>query len=136
MRFFEPCGPKRLSTNGFGGIACASSLRRLRHEPHAQRGAHAADGVKARLRIRPQRLVQGFPRQPRSFGDFAHAVCARDVAQRGSLVAPDRLRLDFAHQKAMAPDEIAMVRTIERVIGTQIPRVSEPGYDFGTSSGE
>ncbi len=32
----------------------------------------------------------------------------------------------------MAPDEIAMVRTIERVIGQQIPRVSVPGYDFGT----
>jgi ATP-dependent RNA helicase RhlE len=33
----------------------------------------------------------------------------------------------------MAPDEIAMVRTIERVIGTQIPRISVPGFDFGTS---
>ena len=32
----------------------------------------------------------------------------------------------------MAPDEIAMVRTIERVIGQQIPRVSVPGFDFGT----
>jgi ATP-dependent RNA helicase RhlE len=32
----------------------------------------------------------------------------------------------------MSPDEIAMVRTIERVIGTPIPRVSVPGYDFGT----
>jgi hypothetical protein len=25
-----------------------------------------------------------------------------------------------------------MVRTIERVIGQQIPRVSVPGYDFGS----
>jgi len=32
----------------------------------------------------------------------------------------------------MSPDEIAMVRTIERVIGHQIPRISVPGYDFGT----
>jgi ATP-dependent RNA helicase RhlE len=32
----------------------------------------------------------------------------------------------------MAPDEIAMVRTIEAVLGTPIPRVSVPGYDFGT----
>ena len=32
----------------------------------------------------------------------------------------------------MSPDEIAMVRTIERVIGQQIPRVSVPGFDFGT----
>ena len=33
----------------------------------------------------------------------------------------------------MAPDEIAMVRTIERVIGQPIPRISVPGYDFGTA---
>jgi ATP-dependent RNA helicase RhlE len=32
----------------------------------------------------------------------------------------------------MAPDEIAMVRTIERTIGQEIPRVSVPGYDFGS----
>ena len=34
----------------------------------------------------------------------------------------------------MAPDEISMVRTIERTIGQQIPRISVPGYDFGTSA--
>ncbi len=33
------------------------------------------------------------------------------VAQRGSLVAPDRLRFDFAHAKAMTPEELAQVET-------------------------
>jgi len=33
----------------------------------------------------------------------------------------------------MAPDEIAMVRLIEHVIGQRIPRVSEAGFDFGTT---
>ena len=33
----------------------------------------------------------------------------------------------------MSPDEIGMVRTIERVIGQEIPRISVPGFDFGTS---
>ena len=32
----------------------------------------------------------------------------------------------------MAADEIAMVRLIERMIGQPIPRISVPGYDFGT----
>jgi superfamily II DNA/RNA helicase len=32
----------------------------------------------------------------------------------------------------MAPDEIAMVKSIERVIGQPIPRISVPGFDFGT----
>jgi hypothetical protein len=27
-----------------------------------------------------------------------------------------------------------MVRTIERMIGQQIPRISVPGYDFGTTA--
>ncbi|MEM6375896.1 MAG: alanine--tRNA ligase [Pseudomonadota bacterium] len=31
------------------------------------------------------------------------------VAQRGSLNAPDRLRFDFSHAKALSPDEIAQV---------------------------
>ena len=32
----------------------------------------------------------------------------------------------------MCADEIAMVKSIERVIGQAIPRISVPGYDFGT----
>jgi ATP-dependent RNA helicase RhlE len=32
----------------------------------------------------------------------------------------------------MAPDEIAMVRTIERVLGKPIDRISMPGFDFGS----
>jgi ATP-dependent RNA helicase RhlE len=32
----------------------------------------------------------------------------------------------------MAPDEISMVRLIERVLGQPIPRISVVGYDFGT----
>ena len=34
----------------------------------------------------------------------------------------------------MSPDEISMVRAIERTIGKQIPRISVPGFDFGTTS--
>ncbi|HXY30221.1 MAG TPA: DEAD/DEAH box helicase [Gemmatimonadaceae bacterium] len=36
----------------------------------------------------------------------------------------------------MAPDEIAMVRLIERVLGQPIPRISVPGYDFGTEAAD
>ena len=36
----------------------------------------------------------------------------------------------------MSPDEIAMVRTIERVIGQEIPRISVAGFDFGTMAAD
>jgi alanyl-tRNA synthetase len=39
-------------------------------------------------------------------------VLGDHVEQRGSLVAPDRLRFDFAHSKPMAPDELAAVESM------------------------
>jgi alanyl-tRNA synthetase len=38
------------------------------------------------------------------------------VAQKGSLVEPNRLRFDFSHNKAMSPDEIAQVEAIANEI--------------------
>ncbi len=82
-------------------------------------------------------------------------LVATDIAQRGLDIAgithvvnydvPERPE-DYVHRIGrtgraaatgdaftfMAPDEIAMVRTIERILGEPIPRISVPGYDFGT----
>ncbi|MFK7942292.1 MAG: alanine--tRNA ligase, partial [Paracoccaceae bacterium] len=44
------------------------------------------------------------------------------VAQRGSLVAPDRLRFDFTHQKGLSPDEL---RGVEREVNAYIRQNAE-----------
>src|SRR3546814_8014384 len=44
------------------------------------------------------------------------------VPQKGSLVAADRLRLDFSHQKALSADEIAAIEaTVNAHIRANVP---------------
>ncbi|NID06776.1 alanine--tRNA ligase [Luteibacter jiangsuensis] len=58
-------------------------------------------------------------------------VLGDHVAQKGSLVAPERLRFDFSHLKAVTPEELAQV---ERMVNEEIRRNAEAevhhmGYD-------
>jgi alanyl-tRNA synthetase len=41
-----------------------------------------------------------------------HQVVGEQATQQGSLVAPDRLRFDFTHQKALTPEEIERIETL------------------------
>jgi ATP-dependent RNA helicase RhlE len=103
------------------------------------------------------------PQRIRALEDFRtgniRVLVATDIAQRGLDIdgishvinfdvpqAPE----DYVHRIGrtgraastgdaytfMSPDEIGMVRTIERVIGQEIPRISVPGFDFGTVSAQ
>jgi ATP-dependent RNA helicase RhlE len=95
----------------------------------------------------------------RALDDFkkgkVRVLVATDIAQRGLDVSgishvinydvPQQAE-DYVHRIGrtgraastgdaftfMAADEIAMVRAIERVIGEPIPRISVPGFDFGS----
>ena len=99
------------------------------------------------------------PQRTRALEDFktgkVRVLVATDIAQRGLDISgishvinydvPQQAE-DYVHRIGrtgraanegdaytfMAPDEIAMVRLIEKVIGQPIPRISVPGFDFGT----
>ncbi len=99
------------------------------------------------------------PQRTKALQDFksgkVRVLVATDIAQRGLDISdishvinydvPQQAE-DYVHRIGrtgraakegdaftfMAPDEIAMVRAIERMVGQAIPRISVPGYDFGT----
>jgi ATP-dependent RNA helicase RhlE len=98
------------------------------------------------------------PQRVKALEDFkagkVRVLVATDIAQRGLDISgishvinfdvPQQAE-DYVHRIGrtgralnegdaftfMSPDEISMVRTIERVIGQPIPRISMPGFDFG-----
>jgi ATP-dependent RNA helicase RhlE len=119
-------------------------VRHLEHEGIAATAMHAD-------KTQPQRT--------KALADFKdgkiRVLVATDIAQRGLDIngishvinydVPQQPE-DYVHRIGrtgraaatgdaftfMAPDEIAMVRTIERILGEPIPRISVPGFDFGT----
>jgi alanyl-tRNA synthetase len=58
-------------------------------------------------------------------------VLGDHVAQKGSLVAPERLRFDFSHFKPMSRDELAQVETMvnAEVRRNAVAEVHNMGYD-------
>ncbi len=53
-------------------------------------------------------------------------VLGEQATQKGSLVSPERLRFDFAHNKALSPDEIARVEDlVNRKILSDAPVTTE-----------
>ena len=117
---------------------------------HLERAGIAASAMHAdKTQSQRMQVLEGF-REGK-----IRVLVATDIAQRGLDIAgishvinydvPQRPE-DYVHRIGrtgraaatgdaftfMSPDEIGMVRTIERVLGTPIPRISVPGYDFGT----
>ena len=58
-------------------------------------------------------------------------VLGDHIAQRGSMVAPDRLRFDFVHQKPITAEELARVEDIANEVGARERR----GHDAADGGG-
>ena len=64
-------------------------------------------------------------------------VLGDHIAQRGSLVAPDRLRFDFVHQKPITPDELSRIEDIANEVVLENSEVTTRlmGVDDARDSG-
>jgi alanyl-tRNA synthetase len=64
-------------------------------------------------------------------------VLGEHVAQKGSLVEPERLRFDFAHFEAMTPEQIAAVETLvnEQILENVPGDIAEMSFDDARKKG-
>ncbi len=64
-------------------------------------------------------------------------VLGEHVLQRGSLVAPDRLRFDFSHPEPMTPDEVRRVEDLvnEAILRDHPVRIDFLAYDDAIEAG-
>ena len=65
------------------------------------------------------------------------SVLGDHVQQKGSLVAPDRLRFDFAHYEPVTPDELDQIETLvnEQIWGNSAAVTQVLSYDDAISAG-
>ncbi len=65
------------------------------------------------------------------------SVLGTHVQQKGSLVAPDKLRFDFAHYEAVKPDELAAIEAMvnDQVRANALADTQVMNYDAAVESG-
>ncbi|MBV9725002.1 MAG: alanine--tRNA ligase, partial [Gammaproteobacteria bacterium] len=114
---------------GDAGQLTASGVRFMVSDTQKRGAAHSHIGklLEGRLRVGDslEAEVDGARREATALNHTAthllHAalrkVLGTHVLQKGSLVAPDRLRFDFAHFQAITPGEL---EEIERLVNAQI----------------
>jgi alanyl-tRNA synthetase len=137
---------------GDAGVLTGAAGARLRVEDTQKRGsagAHAHAGLVESGEIRPGDVLEARVDAARrraialnhSATHLLHAALRRvlgtHVQQKGSLVAPDRLRFDFTHFQPVTGDELARIEHLvnEQVRGNAAADTREMAYEEAVAAG-
>ena len=95
------------------------------------------DSVAAKIDVQRRAAIQRNHSATHLLHAVLREVLGKHVQQKGSLVAPDRLRFDFSHHQAMTADEL---QTVEEQVNAQVlanvaTDVSLCSYDEAIASG-
>ena len=103
----------------------------------AEGGLNVGDKVEARVDAQRRAAIVLNHSATHLLHAALRSVLGTHVQQRGSLVAPDRLRFDFSHHQPVTDEEL---RRIERLVNRQIrmnsdAEITELPYDEAMASG-
>jgi alanyl-tRNA synthetase len=85
---------------------------------------HAGDEVELEVDHARRQAIRIHHSATHLMHEALRQVLGPHVAQKGSLVAPDRLRFDFSHHKAMSDDEVGRVEDIANAVVWQNDEVA------------
>ena len=108
------------------------------HLGHLSRGTiNVGDEVKARVDAGRRAAIVLNHSATHLLHAALRQVLGAHVQQKGSLVAPDRLRFDFSHYEAVTPEQL---RTIEGIVNEQVRRnvpaeIGHMSYDDALAAG-
>jgi alanyl-tRNA synthetase len=134
---------------GDAGLLMSGGARFVVTDTQKVGGAHAHIGLLESGELRVGGEVQGLVDEKRrqavvlnhSATHLLHAalreVLGKHVLQKGSLVAPDRLRFDFSHSQAVTPDELQRIeQRVNEVIRANAPAETKVmPFDAAVASG-